>query len=296
MKTTGVALLFALLFVAELCVGVGANPAYKTIGQADPDSQTYPPTMTFFAPQNKTAVYNSDSLNLSFVANVGQSRTAYKTTIIDVYYIADWVSNKTILVNSYVDEYMLITGDSLSEYVGNVSLSGIPEGEHSITVYALEMGLYERSDGPFWFDYFHMNVSAEIQINKHPGGIEVLGVFVDTEPPPLISNLSLENRVYNVSSIPLNFTVNKVISAVKYSLDGGENITLSGNTALTGLSSGNHVFTIYAIDEARNVETSETVSFAVAVSEPFPIWFLAAVFGFLVVCVCLLVYFLKRKK
>jgi parallel beta-helix repeat protein len=64
--------------------------------------------------------------------------------------------------------------------------------------------------------------------------------------PPKISIQSPMTQTYNESSVPLVFSVD-VVSAVKavnwtgYSLDGKQNVTITGNTTLTGLSSGLHV-------------------------------------------------------
>jgi hypothetical protein len=72
----------------------------------------------------------------------------------------------------------------------------------------------------------------------------------------------MENVIYNSTDIPLNFTVDEVFSKVVYSLDGKDNMTITGNTTLTGLSVGTHNLTVCAWDEAGNV-ASQTVNFAV---------------------------------
>jgi hypothetical protein len=46
-----------------------------------------------------------------------------------------------------------------------------------------------------------------------------------------------------------------------YSLDGQENVTIAGNTNLTGLSHGAHFVTVYANDTADNMGSSDTVHF-----------------------------------
>jgi hypothetical protein len=275
---------------------VDAQLDYRTIGQRNPDAQTQPPTMTMFEPENLTSYY-SDTLNISFTAETGKSPTAYKTSIIKVYYTADWLTNKTTIVNSYINEYDFITGTSLSNYTHNLCLNEIPKGRHTVTVTAVEMGLYERNDGPSWFDYFHMEVSATIQINKQNDCIEVSGVYVDNRPPPLITNISLENTTYNSSDVPLNFTVNGVVSEVEYSLDSAENVTIPGNTVLTGLTNGNHTLTLYAVDKTGHTETSETVFFSVAVPEPLPVWYVVAVSIVVIgtVLVILLSFQIKRR-
>jgi len=49
------------------------------------------------------------------------------------------------------------------------------------------------------------------------------------------------------------------------SLDGQDNVTVMGNTTLTGLSAGMHTLLVFAVDEVGN-EGLETVTFSV--SEP----------------------------
>jgi hypothetical protein len=94
----------------------------------------------------------------------------------------------------------------------------------------------------------------------------------------------------------LVFTVNKPVNWTSYSLDGQDNVTITGNTTLSGLSNGLHNITVYAKDEFENMGASETVSFSV--EAPFPIMPVAAasVASIAVVSVALLIYFKKRKR
>jgi hypothetical protein len=114
--------------------------------------------------------------------------------------------------------------------------------------------------------------------------------------PPKIKVLSPTNQLYNESSVSLVFTVNKPVNWTGYSLDGDENVTVTGNTTLTGLTSGLHNVTVYAKDEFGNTGTSETIIFNVA-KEPFPAVPVAAasVATIAMVGVGLLVYLKKRK-
>jgi nitrous oxidase accessory protein NosD len=110
---------------------------------------------------------------------------------------------------------------------------------------------------------------------------------------PSIKVLSPENKTYDANSIPLNFTVNEAALQIAYSLDGEENVTISGNTAVTGLANGDHNITVYAKDEAGNVG-SETTYFSVDV--PFPTTMvIAPTASVAVVGVGLLLYFKKHK-
>ena len=89
--------------------------------------------------------------------------------------------------------------------------------------------------------------------------------------------------------------MNKPVNWSGYCLDGSENVTVAGNTTLTGLASGLHNVTVYARDEFNNTGASETVRFTVA-EEPFPVApiAVASVATIAVVGACLLFYLKKR--
>ena len=91
--------------------------------------------------------------------------------------------------------------------------------------------------------------------------------------------------------------MNNQVSQFKYSLDGQDNVTITGNTTLTGLSKGYHNVTIYAMDETGNTGASETIYFNVEVSEPFPTTLaVASIVTITVIGIGLLVYFKKYRK
>ena len=119
--------------------------------------------------------------------------------------------------------------------------------------------------------------------------------FYTPKIPVKISVLSPVNQVFNESSVPLSFTVNKPASWMGYSLDGQDNVTITGNVTLTGLSAGLHNVTIYAKDEFDNTGASETITFNIAESFPFVPVAAASVASAGIIAVGLLVYFKKRK-
>jgi len=114
---------------------------------------------------------------------------------------------------------------------------------------------------------------------------------------PIVTVLSLENKTYDTPDVPLNFTVNEPVTKVAYSLDGKENVTVSGNTTLNRLSWGSHNIVVYAWDTAglgpfyRNIGASETIYFAI---EPFPTTLVASAV-IIVVVVVFAVFLLMRK-
>jgi N-acetylneuraminic acid mutarotase len=116
--------------------------------------------------------------------------------------------------------------------------------------------------------------------------------------PPLISVVSPENKNYTSSNVSLAFAVNKPALWMGYSLDGKDNVTLAGNTTMTGLTSGLHNITLYAEDTFENTGTSETIYFSIANEqkpESFPTTLIvASVVLVAVIGIGLLVYFRKR--
>jgi N-acetylneuraminic acid mutarotase len=116
--------------------------------------------------------------------------------------------------------------------------------------------------------------------------------------PPLVSVGSPANKTYNTTSVDLVFRVNKPTVWLGYSLDGKGNITITGNTTLSGLSIGLHNITVYARDEGDNMSASETMIFSITPeAEPFPTVTLVAIVSVSVVAVGLGMFiFLKKRK
>ena len=118
--------------------------------------------------------------------------------------------------------------------------------------------------------------------------------------PPRIAVGSPLNQTYDDSDVPLNFSVSvlspiKIVSWMGYSLDGQQNVTVTGNATLTGLSSGLHSVTVYANDTYGNMGASETVAFTIP--EPFPTLLVATVSGTLVIVAGVaFLFWMKTKK
>jgi len=114
---------------------------------------------------------------------------------------------------------------------------------------------------------------------------------------PEIVVTSPENRTYYAANVSLNFTVDEPVFSVRYRLDGGIPVEISGNTTIAGLAVGVHNVTVSAFDATGNMGTSETVYFTIAEHEPFPVVPVAAtsVATVAVVGAVLLIYFKKRK-
>ena len=112
--------------------------------------------------------------------------------------------------------------------------------------------------------------------------------------PSVVSLLSPENTNYDANNVSLAFTVNKPALWMGYSLDGQDNVTITGNATLPGLMSGAHTLTVYAKDMYDNTGASETITFNI--DEPFPTMLVAVVGGAVAAfSLVSLAYFKKRK-
>jgi hypothetical protein len=84
------------------------------------------------------------------------------------------------------------------------------------------------------------------------------GDVCEETTPPVITILYPWNRTFYKNSLDLNFTVNEPTSWIGYSLDNKPNVTITGNTTLTGLSNSSHNVIVYAIDLAGNTGSNAT--------------------------------------
>ncbi len=126
--------------------------------------------------------------------------------------------------------------------------------------------------------------------------------------PPVVGVVSPEQSMtYAAGNISLAFTVDRSAAVLNYNLDGAANMTLTGNTTLTGLAEGAHNITIYATYPVDNTGASQTIHFTIAPEqqqdpephEPFPaiqVVAVASAAATLAVGMGLIVYFKKRKR
>ena len=72
------------------------------------------------------------------------------------------------------------------------------------------------------------------------------------------------NSIYASVCVKLNFTVEPegtVLDWIRYSLDGGANVTITGNTTVGGLGACEHNIVVYARDNNGNTAASNAVFF-----------------------------------
>ena len=266
---------------------------YYPPAEVSPPNYAKQPIVTILSPENGTIIVtNNTALDLSLTLEA--SNSSRPITLGAVSYKASWNSN-----NITVD-----TGISSSPFLTktmplSIDLTNMSEGKQSVTVYAYALCEYESgreqvsvSNDPYGILVFKY---LNIYYNTYKiGGFSSVSFTFDALPK--ISVLSPTNQRYNDSNVPLNLVVNKPVNWTGYSLDGKQNVTITGDTSLSGLPSGIHNITVYAKDLFGNIGASETITFTVIV--PFPVVPVAAVSiaALALVVAGLLVYQKKHKR
>jgi len=167
---------------------------------------------------------------------ISPMNTTYTTTSIPLNYeveeeYPDWVGYS-------------LDGAANETLTGNTILSGLSLGSHTLTVYAND------TSGNIGHSTVHFTVADETS--------------------PLVTIVSPMNTTYYSSDVSLKYKVDEPTDWVGYSLDGAVNVTLTGNTTLSGLSYAPHSVTVYANDTSGN-EGWSTVWFTVAKDETSPV-------------------------
>ena len=246
MKRTALALTLILALLVSLLAGtlfvnLGKADPYIYSGEGTPPSDASLPKISIFSPENRTYVGNN--IFLSFNVSVGN------WWLSRIYYKFEWQQNETCVYKYYNPEpYNMMP--LISEFSYQLNLTGLSEGKHEVSILVTEWGTYVG--GIYSYD-FHLSGSSYV-------------TFI-TYTTPTVSFLSFENRTFETSTVPLNFTVDQPVSKVTYCLDGQANVTISGNTTLTGLPDGDHNVTVYATDEPGNTGASETMYFTILTSQ-----------------------------
>ena len=266
------------LVLALLLSAVAGN--YFAWASPDP----IPPSITLHSPTNN-AVINSTSLSLSFTLSLPAIQ--HDQYGLWVYSSVSWVGYVLDDMEKITIQNTTIRQNTSAGYVGPqtavgfaVNLTSLAEGPHRLVVIAAYSSFYpaivnSSSLIVFWYS-------------------DTINFIVNTAYPE-VSILSLKNETYAKPEFHLNFTVNEPVSWIGYSLDGQENVTITGNTTLSGLSSGLHSIIVYANDTVGNVVGSEAVTFII--TEPFPTTLVVVASGMSIATVSavLLIYFKKRK-
>ncbi|MCW4011348.1 MAG: hypothetical protein NWF05_12155, partial [Candidatus Bathyarchaeota archaeon] len=140
---------------------------------------------------------------------------------------------------------------------------GVAEGRHFLKITAF-CSFYPDRFGSFYSDSYSLEGRTRQSVN-----CSVETSFLVWYTNPEISLISPQSATYGGSDVPLTFEVDRPAVCV-YSLDGADNISLTGNTTLMGLAEGPHSLVVYATDAAGNIGKSEGVFFEVASTPPVP--------------------------
>ncbi|MDR0461302.1 MAG: hypothetical protein LBH62_07770 [Nitrososphaerota archaeon] len=161
-----------------------------------------------------------------------QQNKTYKTIQID------YQVNKAVSWVGYsLDNNLNVTLTKTSSIVEN-----IPDGSHSIVLFAKDaLG--------------NIGVSKTIY-------------FTIDNTVPIITIINPLHQAYSTADIALTFIIDKPVTQISYSLNGQNNVPITGNITIPALPDGDHVITVYATDELGNLGTSDEITFTIAT---FPI-------------------------
>jgi len=248
-----------------------ANP-YMYHEFVSPPVDATPLLISVSSPKNNV-IYNVNDVTFTF--NISTQNTSIHY-LLGAYFKADWLQDNVTVYKQ--DLYHTIFPEfwNYSE-----TFLQMPDGEYSIVITAWGGGGYAKGLTYYFFDMT---------------SVSVVNFTVDATSPK-VSILSPENKTYDSSDIPLDFTVSEKPSLIRYSIDGQENSTLYGNTILADLHNGRHNLTVYVWDVAGNLGVSEAVAFNIAKPESFQTTIVVAPMASItVVGVGLAAYFKKRKR
>jgi hypothetical protein len=145
-----------------------------------------------------------------------------------------------------------------------VNLNGVNRSsDSSVISFSLPNGTYSYSAGSLGYS---ASPSADsVTVNGTATNKQV--TFTHIPEFPFLAILSPKNGTFNVSDVPLTFTVDMPVSWVGYSLDGGASTTIAENATLA-LSEGFHNVVVYANSTEGNIGASPKVYFTVDVTPP----------------------------
>ena len=134
-------------------------------------------------------------------------------------------------------------------------------GNHTLAILTLQ-GI-ASGNSPVTFDVVKI---GDADANPVPTTAVNATVAVGNAAPLIIISSPANNTAYTTNSVGLIFTINKPTSWIGYSLDGGSNITLSGNSTIQAVD-GHHIVIVYANDSA-GLMGQATVNFSTDTAPP----------------------------
>lgn len=206
----------------------------------DPPADAKPIVIDVTSPISNQ-IYHLTNITVAFTVSLPTKGTIVYT-LYDVSFKATWMAEKVIVFNQsgFFDHI---------EY--DKAFSDVPEGNQTIQIVAHGCGSYADTpeETPEGTEYFFFT-SSSCTVN-----------FTVTASPKISVMSPLNDSIYS-SVVPLNFTLDKEVSWLGYSIDGENNMAINGNTTIANLPNGLHNLTVYARDAYGNVG-SQTASFTV---------------------------------
>lgn len=245
-------------------------------GYISPDFTTQPPSITFLS---NTTEFNSSNVNLPIQVKVGDSTTA-KSRYLDLITCNLDSQNQTDIYRNlpgFMNGSRPIT-TVIESYATIINFTGLPDGNHTLTVKAGEIGGYIHYKKNVYYAYsFMINETVSIDFT------------IDTTSPVL--QVSIENKTYSSANLPLTVMANEEVTNISCTLDTNvASASILNNSVLEGLEAGNHRLIIQVTDKSGNT-ISKTIDFTII--EPFPL--LAAVLITGLICAVVLFLVIKRK-
>jgi len=224
--------------------------------------ETYTYVYFTYLHSERTVVIQSSDYTPPIISVISPENKSYSAENVSLVFA---VNELPSWIGYSLDDQMNVT------IFGNTTVVALSDGAHVITMYSNDtVGNMGVSDTVFF--------------------------TVDTSFPD-VRLLSPENRTYTASSVSLSFSINESTSWIGYSLDGQENVTITGNTTLSGLTAGLHSLCVYANDTTGNMGVSESVYFTIEIQqEAFAPWVAVIAVTISVVVPAVSVYFLQVRK
>ncbi len=140
-------------------------------------------------------------------------------------------------------------------WCGNVFLTELESGTHTLYVQVIidDAVILDRGYGPI----------VPANLTSLPVSFQVDAYH------PNINIIYPQNKTYTTQIVPLEFTVDKSFTWLRYSLDQQHSTSIIGNTTLTCSADGSHEVIIYVNDTVGNLGESDVVFFTVR-TQPFP--------------------------
>ncbi|MCW3983857.1 MAG: hypothetical protein NWE96_07655 [Candidatus Bathyarchaeota archaeon] len=167
------------------------------------------------------------------------------------------------------------------------------EGNYWSTYQGLDSNNDGIGDSPFYLDSTHLD-QYPLMSPYNLSAIEEL--VPDWLVMPSVSLINPLNTTFPIANVTLNFTLNKQVSWLGYSLDGQDNATITGNLTLTNLSTGPHNITVYAKDKYGNTASSETITFTITPPSEFASILVVIICAITIAAIIVCVYVYRRKK